>query len=1079
MLFTRQRIVRGLVSLLLKGELAGYFSLLLICIPLLPQPALIAGPLREAAPHTQANRTLAVPDRCADTEAMSAQAEQLRAMWTEASLREAVKMYTEAHLCWNSAGRLSEECDALKSIASIYMVLGEYTNAREAYSKALTIRRQLDEPRALAGVLANLSFVMLYQAKAETDFQQILQFSNEALDLSRKLGDKLIEAQALDIIGKVSYKRGQPVAALEYFERALELLRDMPAQSVEAQVRLDIGAVHSDWGDLKKALESYERSLSLWETLKQPAGLAGALSNIGRIYTLMGEREKALEHQLKAYALLRRIGDLFGQAKTLNNLGYVYEVLGEKELALDCYQQALQLYQDPRLNLPGGQGLTMQYIGSLYESLGETRKAQEQYERYLAIARSLKSEMMEADALNRLGVLFFTAGRTQEALDQYQRALPSYRKAENRRGQAYVLNNIGNLFDVTGKKQEALDYYKQALPLLHLAQDREAEAQTLFYIARAERDSGNIQEARARIESALSIIEALRSNVGTPDLRASYFASVHQHYDLYIDLLMLLHKEHPAEGFDATALSVNERARARSLLEMLGKANIEVKGVDDPALAERARDLRQMLATKATQQMQLLSSARGEERAAMLEKDIRALSMQYDELEVQIKAQNPQYAALAQPQTLNLQEIQQQVLDKDTILLEFSLGEERSYLWAVTPKTLSSQELPGREEIEKAARNLYECLIARQTLQKQPSRLHREIVAKADAEYTQRAQALSDMLLGKISQQLGTHRLLIVADGVLQLIPFEALPLPGGSGLENRAAQTNSALASGEPVPLLTEHEIVTIPSASALVASRRETRPQRATGKTVAVLADPVFEKDDPRLLLAQGRGPRQAIANREGASRSGLTRALRDFDGAQGDVGITRLLATKHEAEAIMAIAPAGTALMATDFKANRATAMSPELKQYRILHFATHGLLNSKHPELSGIILSLLDERGNPSDGFLRLQDIYNLRLPVDLVVLSACNTGLGKDVKGEGLIGLTRGFMYAGAARVVASLWKVDDEATAELMSRFYQKMFKDGLPPSAALRAAQLDIWKQKRWRMPYYWASFVLHGEWK
>jgi CHAT domain-containing protein len=176
---------------------------------------------------------------------------------------------------------------------------------------------------------------------------------------------------------------------------------------------------------------------------------------------------------------------------------------------------------------------------------------------------------------------------------------------------------------------------------------------------------------------------------------------------------------------------------------------------------------------------------------------------------------------------------------------------------------------------------------------------------------------------------------------------------------------------------------------------------------------------------------------------------------------------------------MAPAGTALKATDFKASRATAMSRELQQYRILHFATHGLLNSKHPELSGIVLSLLDEKGNPEDGFLRLQDIYNLRLPVDLVVLSACNTGFGKDVKGEGLIGLTRGFMYAGAARVVASLWKVDDEATAELMSRFYQQMLKDGQPPAAALRAAQLAIWKQKRWRSPYYWAAFSLHGEWK
>jgi CHAT domain-containing protein len=167
------------------------------------------------------------------------------------------------------------------------------------------------------------------------------------------------------------------------------------------------------------------------------------------------------------------------------------------------------------------------------------------------------------------------------------------------------------------------------------------------------------------------------------------------------------------------------------------------------------------------------------------------------------------------------------------------------------------------------------------------------------------------------------------------------------------------------------------------------------------------------------------------------------------------------------------------ALDFKANRVTATSSELSQYRIVHIATHGLLNSEHPELSGIVLSLVDEQGRPQDGFLRLHEIYNLNLPAELVVLSACRTALGKEIKGEGLVGLTRGFMYAGAARVMASLWKVQDDATAELMKRFYRGVLKDGMRPAAALRAAQVEMWKSKQWRSPYYWAAFVLQGEWK
>ena len=178
-------------------------------------------------------------------------------------------------------------------------------------------------------------------------------------------------------------------------------------------------------------------------------------------------------------------------------------------------------------------------------------------------------------------------------------------------------------------------------------------------------------------------------------------------------------------------------------------------------------------------------------------------------------------------------------------------------------------------------------------------------------------------------------------------------------------------------------------------------------------------------------------------------------------------------------MALVPDGAGLEVFGFDANRAVALGPELGKYRIVHFATHGFLNDEHPELSGLVLSLFDAQGRPQDGYLRLHDIYNLKLPVELVVLSACNSGLGKEIRGEGLVGIVRGFMYAGAARVVASLWKVEDEATAALMKRFYQKMLQEGLPPAKALRMAQLDVRQQKRWQSPYYWAAFVLQGEWK
>jgi CHAT domain-containing protein len=251
------------------------------------------------------------------------------------------------------------------------------------------------------------------------------------------------------------------------------------------------------------------------------------------------------------------------------------------------------------------------------------------------------------------------------------------------------------------------------------------------------------------------------------------------------------------------------------------------------------------------------------------------------------------------------------------------------------------------------------------------------------------------------------------------------------------------------------------------LAVLRRELAGRQPAAKAVAVLADPVFSSDDAR-VKTNGKAP----AGKE--APSDLTRAISDV---RGD--LRRLLMTRDEAEAILSVTPRNGGFAALDFRANRTTATGDELSNYRIVHFATHGLLNSEHPELSGLVLSLVNDQGEPQDGFLRMHEIFNLRLPAELVVLSACQTGLGKKLDGEGLLGLTRGFMYAGAARVVASLWEVNDVATAELMKRFYRLMLQDGMRPAAALRAAQIEMWKKPQWQSPFYWGGFILQGEWK
>jgi CHAT domain-containing protein len=306
---------------------------------------------------------------------------------------------------------------------------------------------------------------------------------------------------------------------------------------------------------------------------------------------------------------------------------------------------------------------------------------------------------------------------------------------------------------------------------------------------------------------------------------------------------------------------------------------------------------------------------------------------------------------------------------------------------------------------------------------------------------------------------LETKRLLIVADGSLAYVPFVSLPIPGTPKSQKH---------------LVADHQIVYLPSASTLGLLRDEIKGRSSAPGALAVLADPVFDKHDDRV---RNRSTLPAIASRQVDSRGLGEEALRDAGLLEEGLPLARLPFSREEAEGIAALIPPTETLKALGFNANLATATSADLSRYRIVHFATHALVNSSRPYLSGLLLSLVDERGRSQDGFLSLSQIYNLNLPVDLVVLSACQTAMGKQVKGEGIIGLTRGFMYSGAPRVMASLWKVDDAATAEMVKLFYRGLLKSKLSPAAALRAAQFEMSKHKLWNSPYYWAGFVLQGE--
>jgi CHAT domain-containing protein/predicted negative regulator of RcsB-dependent stress response len=897
----------------------------------------------------------------------------------------------------------------------------------------------------------------------------------EALELYRRAGDRSKEAVTLLNLGIAHTLLWEMQKALEKYNEALPITRTAGDRSSEAAILSNIGAVYYGLGEMRKALEKYNEALPISQAAGDRRREAHLLNNIGITHWVLGETQKALEKYNEALPITRTAGDRRREGNTLSKIGVAYEYLGETRKALEKYNEALLISRttDNR----AGQANMLDGIGRLYWSLGETQKALEKYNEALQLSRAAGSGQDEANILDNIGDVSWSQGETQKALEKYNEALPISQAMGDRRGMASTIHKIGEVYRSLGEAQKALDKFNEALPLSRAVGDRDGEAATLLGIARAEKTRGNLTQAHQTIEQAIGVVESLRADIGG-DHRASYLASRREYYEFYIDILAERHRQNPAAAFDVTAFAVSERARARSLLELLTESRADIHQGVDSSLLERERSLQELLQAKAAAQSALLNRKHTPEQAEAAAKEIDSITDEYEELRAQIRAHSPRYAALTQPQPLGLAEIQKQVLDPDTLLLEYSLGDDASHLFVVSQTSIAWRRLPKRAEIEAATRRVRELLTAQQPQPGDTEAKYQARIKEAGESYWTQAAELSRMLLGPVASQLGKKRLAIVADGALQYIPFAALPAPSPGNDEGR----NSG---AEPQPLFVEHEIVSLPSASTLATLRRETAGRKPAEKSLAVLADPVFTDDDTRVGRNAGKAgdkgkTRSADSDETDIEFLQMTRSGRETGviGAEGAFG--RLLSTRREAAAISALVPERERMQALDFEASRTTALRPELGEYRIVHFATHGLLNNIHPELSGIVLSLVDKEGHQQDGFLRLQDIYNLKLSAELVVLSACQTGLGKEVKGEGLIGLTRGFMYAGAPRIVASLWKVDDRATSELMKRFYQGLLgPEALRPAGALRQAQLSIWKEKQWREPYYWAAFVLQGEWK
>jgi len=979
---------------------------------------------------------------------------KLEAQSKPESLRRASASYEKALALFRILDDKVAQAETSEYIGVVHYRLEEWQKALEAFQRELQLWREAgNHVTETAATINNIG--VIYAALGLAD--KSIESYEAALALRREAGDRKGVANTLDNLGSSYLNTGELDKALDYFNQALALYKELNIRGGIANALNNIGGVHLSWDNYRKAAEYFEQALEMRRALGHRREEAIALNNLARVYDSLGDAQKALDYNQQALELRRALGQPSQEGASLNNIGLVYEWLGERKKALDYYQQALALFR--KSNDRGDEASALNNIAAYYFALGDMRTALEYHTQALEMRRALRQPIQEATELDNIGLIHNKLGDPKKALEYHQQALETRRALGHRLGEAVSLQNIGAAHLALHETKIALDYFNQALQLYQKLGSQTREVVALRGIATIEAGTGDLTSARNHLEDALTIIESLRGSVASQELRASYVGDQHELYEFYIDLVMRLHRTDQTKAHDVEALRASERAHARSLLELLAEARIDVEQGISSELKQRERASHSRISFIQRELLAAYSQPHADQkRIALLEQDLNAADAEREQLNMQIRQKHPRYAELQYPEPLGLRAIQS-LLDDRTVLLEYALGKDASFLFAITKKELAVASLPSESSIVERVTAL------RRIISSPPQRsTFGKLIEYSRELYRDLIQPAGKLLAGK-------NKLIIVPSGALHYLPFEVLL---SSGEERLLTQSGP----GTWPYLIRDYAISYVPSAGVLASLRSRGADKPPTSKKFLGFADPTYESD-------------QADAK---ASRPS---AVRGAFGDEQPWKLGRLEESRREVEQIASLYPREQVSLVLGENATEENVKAMHLGDYRFVHFATHGLLNEERPPYSGLILTIPpapadkpgDAASRPSeatpqpvsrrtseDGLLQVYEVFNLKLNAQLAVLSACQTGLGKQVRGEGLIGLTHAFLYAGAQSVLVSLWKVQDRSTADLMVRFYQQI-NDSETTSEALRRSKLKLIDGARYAHPYYWAPFVLIGE--
>jgi CHAT domain-containing protein len=959
--------------------------------------------------------------------------------WMQYNLGDSIAAVATAQRALEIARKISDSDGVAHTLTSLCIYetdAGHTANAAKAGQEALDRFQHLEDPAWQAMALRCLGVGLLMSGHtdaARSNYQQ-------ALAMQREVGDRLGESDTDSFLANAEFQIGHSKEALGILNEALAIARTEKDPVRIAQRQVSMAASLSQTGEIRESIALLEQSLPVLRSLGSAWAPVSVMANLGQSYFDLSQFQKSRDYYEQALQLARHAGIPGFEANVLRGLGQVTGAMGDDEKALEILNQALAIYR--KIPDRRSQAVTLRYLAEVAQHHHRCEPERALYNEALAIDRAAGLERGQAQDLHGMAVALNCAQNYRQAADVGAESRDLYQRLGDRLGLAQVLTELGNAQRMAGMRTDARQSLDRSLTLNREIGSPLNQSSALSELAKLDHEDGELDRAAAEIAEAIDLADGVLQQIPDDRARMEIATSRYWFYEVAIDVEMQLHHT-------ARALEYSERARARVLVNLLREARVDVRQGVDPALLDSERQARQMVNARHNRFERLLASQHTPQQEAAARKQLDEIVRNLDALQGRIRAASPRYAALIEPPRLTVAEIQSRLLDSESRLLEFWLGKNHSYVWLVSKSDCHGWQLPPATDVEALARRAYRAINARNENAAGTAAQIAEQQASARQDFHAAMRQLGTQLLAPLAG-MTTGRLWIVADGALQYLPFAAMPLPNSGRL------------------LLNCCEVTMLPSASTLATLRED--PPRPTARPplagpVAIFADPVFQPNDERVSHA----PVSSAVTRNPA----ITRAAED----SGVAAFPRLYFSRQEAGAIASLESGTRVWSALDFDADRRRLLDRSLEQYSILHFATHGLLDSRNPELSGIVLSLVDRQGRPIDGFLRLDEIYNLKLNANLVVLSGCQTALGREIRGEGLVGLTRGFLYAGAPRVMASLWSIRDRATAEFMRRFYQQLLQARLTPSAALRQAQLSMSRDPQWNDPYYWAAFTLQGE--